>query len=1153
MHITRLRLVGFKSFVEPTELLVERGLTGVVGPNGCGKSNLLEALRWVMGETSHKSMRAAAMDDVIFSGTSSRPARSWAEVTITLDNRGRTAPASFNEADHIEIARRIEREAGSAYRINGRDARARDVKVLFEDAATGARSPALVRQGQISEIVNAKPEQRRRILEDAAGVAGLHTRRHEADLRLKAAEANLVRIGDILGALNGQVEGLRRQARAARRYREVSAEIRRLEALLFHSQWQAAHQEVVALEADYEALLAALADAVGAEARALEAEIRAAEVIPGLRSVEVERAAAVARLGHELDTLDRDLAQAAARRAEAEALLEQVRADREREGTAAEEAAETVARLEETLTALVEADEEADAVAAAAADRAALADGVVQAAEQEVGGLMRQRFEREARQRELEATQAERQRQVERLRRQVQGCEEQVRVVTAAAAAGDDAVEVGRAADEAAAAAAEAEARLLALQMVASEAAAVAEQERAALAARRVERAALVAERDVIARLAVAAGPPGAISVFDEIEVDPGYELALSAALGAELEAGRDRSLPAFWSERSGVGAQSTLLPAGSEPLARHVRAPDELLPRLAHVGIVERARGDDLQTRLAPGQRLVSREGDLWRWDGFVASREAVATTARRLAERNRLGELEGRLADATATEQLAEAAAAGAAQRTLDATAAARRCEEEVRASRQRAAAALEHLRRLELAGRDAESRIEQAREAREEALAMLEAAFERACEIEGELAALGPGERSSDTLEVAEQRLAAGRAAAASARAEALGLAREQALRSERRRATEQELARWQARSKAAVTQIARLAARFADAERTLASEDLDPDVALDRRSRLLAARQEAEAARTAAAEALATAEDARREAGATLKSAQAEVVLQREVKARIEAQLDAARQKRQGEARRIREALSIAPEECLALAGLAVGEQVPPLDDLDRHLTRARADRERLGGVNLEAESELAVLEDRFAKLDAERVDVEQAVAKLRGAIAQLNREGRKRLMEAFGAVNGHFQRLFTSLFGGGEARLELIESEDPLEGGLEIVAKPPGKKPATLSLLSGGEQTLTALSLIFAVFLTNPSPICVLDEVDAPLDDANVDRFCALMERMASETQTRFLVITHHPMTMARMDRLFGVTMGERGVSQLVSVDLNTAEKMVEVA
>jgi len=245
--------------------------------------------------------------------------------------------------------------------------------------------------------------------------------------------------------------------------------------------------------------------------------------------------------------------------------------------------------------------------------------------------------------------------------------------------------------------------------------------------------------------------------------------------------------------------------------------------------------------------------------------------------------------------------------------------------------------------------------------------------------------------------------------------------------------------------------------------------------------------------------------------------------------------------------------VTPEGCLALAEVPAGGPLPALAEVDQKLARCRADRERLGGVNLQAEEELHELAGRHDSMEKERADVEAAIAKLRAAIAQLNREGRKRLNDAFATVDGHFQALFTTLFGGGEARLEMIESEDPLAGGLEIIAKPPGKKPATLSLLSGGEQSLTALALIFAVFLTNPSPICVLDEVDAPLDDANVDRFCTLMEKMAADTATRFLVITHHPMTMARMNRLYGVTMGEKGVSQLVSVDLETAQKFTVAA
>ena len=345
MHITRLRLAGFKSFIEPTDLLIERGLTGVVGPNGCGKSNLLEALRWAMGEASHKSMRAAAMDDVIFAGTTTRPARNHASVTLFIDNSARRAPAGFNDSDTLEVMRHIEREAGSAYRINGREARAKDVKILFEDAATGARSPALVRQGQIAELVNAKPEQRRRILEDAAGTAGLSSRRHDAELRLRAAETNMERVGDVLGGLTSQINGLKRQARQAKRYREISDEIGQLEAMALFLGWQTAHTDVSSEEAALHEALSLLAQATGGAAKAASAEIAATERLPALRDAEVSCAATVQRLRQEHDGLEREEARARERQRELEARLAQINADAWREQALSAEADLALAEL----------------------------------------------------------------------------------------------------------------------------------------------------------------------------------------------------------------------------------------------------------------------------------------------------------------------------------------------------------------------------------------------------------------------------------------------------------------------------------------------------------------------------------------------------------------------------------------------------------------------------------------------------------------------------------------------------------------------------------------------------------------------------------------------------------------------------------------
>src|SRR6202048_3735479 len=346
MKFTRLRLIGFKSFVEPTDFLIEPGLTGVVGPNGCGKSNLVEALRWVMGETSHKSLRAADMDDVIFSGTGARPRRNHAEVAIHVDNAARKAPAEFNEYDALDVSRRIERDAGSTYRINGREVRARDVHILFADASTGARSPALVHQGKIGEIIQAKPEQRRRVLEDAAGVAGLHARRHEAELRLKAAETNLTRVEDVIGQLAGQIDGLKKQARQAIRYREVAAKVRKAEAMLFHLRWLEAHAGVAEAARTHDLSVREMAARTREQAGAAPIQAVRASGLPALREAEARAAAGLQRLTNARETLDREEQRAKERVAELDRRLAQVLGDIAREQQQTSDAEVALARLD---------------------------------------------------------------------------------------------------------------------------------------------------------------------------------------------------------------------------------------------------------------------------------------------------------------------------------------------------------------------------------------------------------------------------------------------------------------------------------------------------------------------------------------------------------------------------------------------------------------------------------------------------------------------------------------------------------------------------------------------------------------------------------------------------------------------------------------
>ncbi len=1151
MKINKLRLLGFKSFVEATELVIEPGLTGVVGPNGCGKSNLLEALRWVMGETSHKSMRAAAMDDVIFSGTTARPERQSAEVTMFLDNSERLAPAEFNGADVIEITRRIEREAGSAYRINGRDVRARDVKVLFEDAATGARSPALVRQGQIGEIVNAKPEQRRRILEDAAGIAGLHTRRHEAELRLRAAEGNLERLSDVLGQLGSQAESLKRQARQAKRYKEISGEIRQQEALALHLSWQDAQNSVVSEETHLANALSRLGTATEAEAKAFNDEVRLAETVPPLRDAEAVKAAALARFRIEQENLDREAERAATRARDLEARIKQLEADVARESGFIREAKETLLHLDADLAAIKDAEQ--GTASEEAKVRATLDDAEQKrvATDAHFAEVTHRAAEARAKLRSLEQALTERKDTVAKIAKHLVGLDAQITTLTADA---PDAVKLAGISDRGLTLAQEITA--LDQQAVAAEdttraAQTEAKQRRDDAARVRLAANAFSTERETIATLLAPANDGEYAPVVDLIRVSPGYEAALGAALGDDLEAPIEPDASIHW-RRMDIAVDDHALPADAEPLVMHVEAPGELARRLRQIGVVSRGEGHRLQPHLKPGQRLVSREGDLWRWDGFVAAADGVTPAAQRLAHKNRLAELDRRAADVLAQAKDTIDAERAASEAAVRADAEERQLRQLSREKQAELANVRQQLTAMERAARDSETKLAAVTAQRARFDEDLTLAQARHVEIEAHIVEMSQGEDLEPQLKVAQADAEHARRDVAEARVALGSLERDRQIRSERIRHVTADTARWAARQKSAEEQVATLDVRLREARTELETYAGLPEKITKQRDLLLTELSRADTERRQSADALAAAEIAVRTATQTLRQGQADVSAAREAKARIETKLESARLRRQDEARRIRETLEVAPENCLSLAQLAPGTELPQLADVERHLNRLRADRERLGGVNLQADEDLMVLSSQLQSMTAERDDVEQAIAKLRGAIGQLNKEGKARLDDAFKIVNGHFERLFTHLFGGGEARLEMIESpEDPLEGGLEIIAKPPGKKPATLSLLSGGEQTLTALSLIFAVFLTNPSPICVLDEVDAPLDDANVDRFCRLMEQMAAETATRFLVITHHPMTMARMNRLFGVTMAEKGISQLVSVDLQTAQSFQE--
>ena len=1145
LKFTTLRLSGFKSFVDPTELALMPGLTGVVGPNGCGKSNLLEALRWVMGENRAKSMRGDGMEDVIFAGADSRAARNFAEVSLMLEDTAGNAPAPFNAEETLEISRRITRNAGSAFRINGKEMRARDVRVLFADAATGPQSPSLVRQGQIGLLIAAKPQGRRKILEDAAGIAGLYERRKEVEQRLRAAEENLLRVDDVLVRLDAQVVGLKRQARQAERYADLTETIKAATGELLWLRYRVARDEAARTASAVNEAQRAVAAATAEEARTTRERDAAEEALPPLREEATVATAVHQRLLARREALAADAARASETLARLERDLARLTDDLGRESELSGDAQTAIEGLEAERAEMRSVVTDAGAIALAA-KTAVDAEAAVTRAEAARDAMAATAAAGTAERKAAERIRDDAARTLTEAQRRLAAAEKRAEEEGAGLEAVVVALQEAR--DTATAAASAVEGGPERLSALEAERRALEESESEARAAFAAQRGAVSALEDEAGRLEKRLTAPGSeAGVMQKVRAAPGYERALAAALGDAALAPVAAYAPDArgWRDLGTLGAA----PSG-EPLSRHVTAPAALGRVLASTAVVSREDGAAAQDRLGPGQRLVSREGDLWRWDGYFrggdAEGEDVATL--RLQRLNRQEILTREIEVARAALAEAETGRGDLAARLQ----AVRSAETEARlALKGNEDAAATSARKLADLEADHARRAGAVARLAEELGGLLQAtqvAEERSVEAAAECDKIADPAALLMKAEGAQVSLTSYRAARDSARARQTALAGAESRRTERLAAIRTQMDGWRKRASAAEMRRIDVSKRQREAEaELLAARDVPAKLAGERAG--LDSEVEAAAARvTAAADALAGAEAGLRATTAAAGEAARTLSTAREALARGEALAEGAT------ARAEETEADLLDETGEDIDGMAarfadLSETNP--EAVEARLLRARADRERLGAVNLRAKLEIEEAAGEHESLANEKAELVEAIAKLRTGLAALNREGRERLLAAFAQVNGHFRDLFTHLFGGGQAELHLTESDDPLEAGLEILCQPPGKRVQALSLLSGGEQTLAAMALIFAVFLVNPAPVCVLDEVDAPLDDANVERFCALLDEMTRRSDARFLVITHHALTMSRMDRLYGVTMVERGVSKLVSVDLGAAVDLVD--
>ena len=867
----KLKVKGFKSFVEPTEVIIEQGLTGIVGPNGCGKSNLVEAFRFVMGELSPKQMRGSELDDVIFNGTSGRPAWDIAEVTIDLDNTDRQAPSLFNQSDEIEVTRRIWRGEGSEYRVNGKEVRLKDVQLLFADAATGARSTSMVSQGRVGAIIAAKPEQRRNLLEEAAGITGLHSRRHEAELRLNATETNLERVKDLLKAQEEQLEVLKKQSKQAERYKNIQKDITKARAAVFYKRWEVEKTKLEEVSAKLKDQDSLVSDQTQEVAKVNVEYEKVQESLPTMRLKESQIAAELQKHTINLDNQEKEIDRANSAVEETQIRIQQIKNDMDREQFLFDDAQENMERVREEKSIL----------------------------EKQQGDLFLDSNDK-------------------------------------------DNIETG-------------------------------------------------SQRN---------NNP----IIDYLDFEDGYEKAVAAVFSDELIASINEEQASHW--RVLTYDQNSVFPDGITKFSNLIKAPENLKKKLDFVGLIkEKSSVLNLQENLLPGQILVSLEGEIWRWDGYVSK------------------------------------------------------------------------------------------------------------------------GKQNSSTKAVLEQ------------------------LKSRRLKQLTKEEQQWMDISSKAQQRLDELKDREVKLHQDLEELRSMPNTISTEKTRLQSLINDNKQEYDKIAGELQQQEQAANEINKKLKLEEVKLTELREEKIRLEGSIETINETIRQLSSQVKERIGIELSGLFDLAEINPNKILGEVDDLERRLERLIAEQERLGGVNLLAEQESQELEEKVSSIKKDQSDLLAAIAKLREAIDSLNTEGRQRLLAAYGVVNENFQKLFVQLFGGGKAYLKFTDESDPLQAGLEIYASPPGKKLQNLTLLSGGEQALTALSLLFAVFLSNPAPICVLDEVDAPLDDTNVDRFCSLVEEIAKTSSTKFLVITHHRMTMARVNRLFGVTMPEQGVSQLVSVDL---EKAIEI-
>jgi len=1143
MKFQSVRISGFKSFLEPTEIQMNMGLTGVVGPNGCGKSNIVEAIKWIMGENSARQMRGDGMDDVIFSGTNERPSRNFAEVSIKLDNSEKKAPAIFNHYDEIEITRKIEREKGSVYRVNGKQVRARDIQLIFADNGTGARSSGIVGQGRIAQIIDSNPEDRRVILEEAANIKGLHSRRHEAELKLKGASDNLDRLSDIEQTYKEQLIELEKQGRKAARYRSVGERIRKAEATLFFNLMNNAKKEANDLDIQLKKANENVSQGQIKVAEHIKSQLHLANKIPDLKKDEAEKAATLQTLNITKIKLDEEKSSAQNALQNIINQINLINNDIARESEIKEDAKKSLSTLLTEEKNLKEDSENFSTKITKATDLVKKLRSISDAADDKLSTITSEIYS-------IKSDKSDLEKRINNLKQKIEVTQNQLANFNI-----EDDNNRFKLNKE----------KIINLKKLIQENNQLNDGYKVELEKLEKLETRLIEEKNT------------AVFEFNKVNLEfdslstllgrdtlnsntlektigniNNLEEAIGSVLGETLLApilSDDQSTEntTYWRDDFKTISPASL-PESVIPIVTKITKSSILDTALKGVGIVNNKEiAFKLQKKLTFGQALTTPSGGLWRWDGFVQPQGVQNSYSERLQQIARLRLLQNKLPSLEENQSLSE-------KRLDECFNNIKKYKDDLSNLQVKLSSLISESNQLELQNTKVESKLLSSEALIKELKNTERMSLEELSELEKEF------NNSLNLPSLLAEELKVRNNADQSRNELTDAMAAEQQIKSEESFQSRNliqlghQKENWKVREEEAKTRLISLEERLKTSQDEKNRLSTLPESFEKKEAELNIKIEEAISNRNIAADQLVKNETSLNDADKQVREAEKVVSTLREEMIKIEALLNLSKAKIQNIEERVFEKLKIKSTELNKFINTKEEDQpIKSIEILEKTLQRLLNERETLGAVNLRAEDEMNEMLNKIEVMSKERVDLEEAIAKLRSGIFELNKEGRQRLKESFEEVNENFKQLFQKLFGGGNAELRLVGNEDPLQAGLEVLASPPGKKMQLLSLLSGGEQALTAISLIFSVFLCNPAPICILDEVDAPLDDTNVGRFCDLLNQIVDETNTYFMVITHHRLTMAKMDRLFGVTMEQKGISKLVSVDLEQASRIRDIA